>query len=322
MKKKVLIPQKIMEFGEIYLEERGYEVIHGSSDDEDTIAKEAHDCDAILIRMAPITPKIIDSAPKLKVIARHGVGVDAINFNYAAQKGIWVVNAPTANFNAVAEHVIMVILACAKKSRAIDNCFRQYGANKAGTIIGEEVSGKTLGVLGLGKIGMQLAKKAYAGFEMRVIGYDPYAVKEKLPDYIELKEDMDDLFKEADFVSIHMPLNESTRGIIGEEKFKMMKSSAYMINAARGEIIDEKALITAIQEKTIAGGAFDVFEETPISLSHPLLNFDNVIITPHTAAVTNEAMKKMGIYAAQGIDEVLSGKRPTWPVNSPTIINS
>ena len=135
MKKKVLIPQKIMEYGENYLIERGYEVIRGSGDDEETIAREAKDCEAILIRMAPITPKIIDAAPKLKVIARHGVGVDHIDSSYAESKGIWVVNAPMANFNAVAEYVMMMILECAKKARAIDNCFSEYGAKKAGTII-------------------------------------------------------------------------------------------------------------------------------------------------------------------------------------------
>ncbi len=317
--KKVLIPQKIMEFGEKYLEERGYEVIHGSACDEDTISREARDCDAILIRMAPITPKIIDSAPNLKVIARHGVGVDHIDINYAAQKGIWVVNAPTANYNAVAEHAMMFILECAKKARVVDICFRNKGADEAGKVLGEEISGKTLGVLGLGKIGMQLAKKAHLGFEMRVIGYDPYISKEKLPEYIELKEDINDIFRQADFVSIHMPLNATTRGLVNEDKIKMMKPSAYIINAARGEIIDEGALISAIQNKIIAGGAFDVLNETPIQLIHPLLNHDNVIVTPHTAAVTYEAMKKMGLHAAQGIDEVLSGKKPTWPVNNPVI---
>ncbi|MGE5613021.1 MAG: hydroxyacid dehydrogenase [Bacillota bacterium] len=315
--KKVLIPQKIMEFGEQYLKERGYEVIRGSADDEDTISKEARDCEAILIRMAPITPKIIDAAPKLKVIARHGVGVDHIDINYAAQKGIWVVNAPTSNFNAVAEQVMLFILGCAKKSRAIDICFRERGANEAGKILGEEVYSKTLGILGLGRIGMQLAKKAYHGFEMRVIGYDPYIPKENLPEYIELKEDINDIFREADFVSIHMPLNNFTRGLVSEDKIKIMKPSAYLINTARGEIVDEKALISAIQNKVIAGGAFDVLNETPIQLTHPLLKHDNVIITPHTAAVTYEAMKKMGLYAAQGIDEVLSGKKPSWPVNNP-----
>lgn len=311
-----------MEFGEKYLEEKGYEVICGSAYDEDTISREARDCDAILIRMAPITPKIIDSAPNLKVIARHGVGVDHIDINYAAEKGIWVVNAPTANFNAVAEHVIMFILECAKKTRVVDICFRNQGANEAGKVLGEEISGKTLGVLGLGKIGMQLAKKAYLGFEMRVIGYDPYIQKEKLPEYIELKEDINDIFREADFVSIHMPLNNSTRGLINEEKIRIMKPSAYLINAARGEIIDESALISAIQNKIIAGGAFDVLNETPILLTHPLLKHENVIVTPHTAAVTYEAMKKMGLHAAQGIDEVLSGEKPTWPVNNPVFNRS
>ena len=306
-----------MEYGELYLQERGYEVIHGSGDDEDTIAREAKDCDAILIRMAPITPKIIDAAPNLKVIARHGVGVDKINLAYAAQKGIWVVNTPTANFNAVAEYVIMMIIACAKKARAIDSCFREIGAEKAGAIIGEEVSGKTLGILGLGRIGKQVAKKACAGLDMRVLGYDPFARPEDIPDYIELKSNMDDIFKEADYISIHMPLNDATRGSIGEAQLKLMKPSAYIINAARGEIVDEPALITAIRDQTVAGGAFDVLEKTPIARSHPLLAYENVLITPHTAAVTREAMKKMGLYAAQGIDEVLSGKTPTWPVNRP-----
>lgn len=272
-----------------------------------------------MIRMAPITRRIIDAAPNLKVIARHGVGVDHIDCGYAAQKGIWVVNAPTANFNAVAEHVMMCMLSCAKKARAVDLRFRQQGAEEAGKILGSEIEGKTLGILGLGRIGKQLAKKAYAGFDMRVIGFDPYVAKETLPGYVQLKDNIDDVFLESDFVSIHLPLNDGTRGIVNEARLGMMKPSAYLINTARGEIVDERALIAAIGQGKLAGGAFDVLAKTPIDRTHPLLSFEQVIVTPHTAAVTFEAMRNMGLCAARGIDEVLSGKKPTWPVNRPEL---
>lgn len=311
---KVLIPQRVFKCGEDYLREKGYEVIIGSASDEETIAREAADCDAMLVRMVPITKKIIDAAPKLKVIARHGVGVDLIDVAYAKTKGIYVTITPTANFNAVAEHTMMLIICCAKKMRETDCVFRSAGAEAAGKIIGEEVFGKTVGILGLGKIGMSVAKKAALGFDMTVLGYDPYIKSENVPDHIELCDKMEDVLTRADFLTIHMPLNETTRNLIGSQELSLMKNSAYIINTARGEIINETDLIRALENNSIEGGAFDVLCQTPIENEHPLMKYGNVIITPHMAGVTSEAMRKMSLQAAQGIDEVLQGKIPSWHV--------
>ncbi len=313
----VLIPQQITRPGEEYLEEKGYQIKRGSKADEQTMMEEAADCDAILIRAAKLTAKVMDAAPKLKIIARHGVGVDNIDVGYAEKKGIWVTNAPLSNYNAVAEQAILLILGCAKHSRIIDLHFRADDYYIGHRVMSLELKGKTLGILGLGKIGTSLAKKAHLGFEMSVIGYDPYAKPENLPEYVELKGSMQEVLRRADFVSVHMPLTPETKKLIGLNEIKLMKPTAFLVNTARGGIIDEEELVEALKQKVIAGGAFDFLEKDPPEITNPLFQFENVIITPHNAAITYEAMDRMGLHAAQGIHEVLSGKRPSWPVNQP-----
>jgi len=317
LKYKVFIPQQINRIGEEYLEERGYEIIRGSAADEKTMMEEGADCDAIMIRMAKLTKNIIDAAPRLKVIGRHGVGVDNVDVAYAESKGIWVTNAALANFNAVAEQTVMLILECAKNSRIIDLHFRAGDYLIGHHVVSAEVKGKTLGILGMGKIGLAVAHKLGVGFDMKVIGYDPYAKSENIPSYIEKKDSMIEVLQQADFVAIHMPLIPETKKCIGLNEIKQMKPSAYLINTARGGIVNEEELITALEQKLIAGGAFDSLEKDPPDMSNPLFKFENVIITPHNAAITNEAMDRMGLDAAQGIHEVLSGQTPSWPVNHP-----
>ncbi|MBZ4646216.1 MAG: D-3-phosphoglycerate dehydrogenase / 2-oxoglutarate reductase [Petroclostridium sp.] len=316
---KVLIPQDITEAGKKYLLERGYEIKMGSGATVDAIKKDVEDCDAILARTAPFPAEVLKAGKKLKVIARHGVGVDNIDVKTAEELGIYVTNAPLSNANSVAEHTIGLIIACARNMVRVDKEFRNGNFEIRNQLKGMDIEGKILGLVGLGRIGTMVAKKAALGLGMKVIGYDPYITQDKVAPEIELINDWEYIFKNADFVSLHMPATEKTKGIVGKKEFEIMKPTAYLINAARGEVVNEAELIEALKTKKIAGAGLDVFEQEPPAKDNPLFELHNVILTPHNAALTQEAMDRMGLHAAIGIDEVLSGKKPSWPVNNPVI---
>ncbi|MDK2800995.1 MAG: D-3-phosphoglycerate dehydrogenase / 2-oxoglutarate reductase [Clostridiales bacterium] len=316
---KVLIPQDITDAGKDFLREHGYEIKMGLGITVEQIAKDVEDCDAILARTAPFPAEVIEAGKKLKVIARHGVGVDNIDVKRATELGIWVTNAPESNANSVAEHTIGLIIACARNMVRCDKEFRNGNFEIRNQLKGFDLAGKTLAVVGTGRIGSMVAKKATLGLDMKVIGYDPYVTQDKVIPEIELVNDWEYIFKNADFISLHMPATSKTKGIVGAKEFEMMKSTAYLINAARGEVVDEAALIEALQQNKIAGAGLDVFEQEPPAKDNPLFALDNVILTPHNAALTYEAMDRMGLHAAMGIHDVLSGKKPKWPVNEPVI---
>jgi len=317
MAERVLIPQDVAEEGKIFLRERGYEVKMGSGITEDVIAREVVGCSAILARTATFSRKILEAEKGLKVIGRNGVGVDNIDVQAADELGIWVTNAPESNAATVAEHTMGLIIACARNFGRCEREFRAGNFEVRNQVKGIDLEGKTLGLLGLGRIGGRVARMASAGFDMKVIGYDPFLPAERFPAEAVKVEDWDTLFAEADFVSLHLPSSPETKGSVGAGEFDLMKSSAYLINAARGEIVDEPELIRALQANKIAGCGLDVFMQEPPPVDNPLLSMDNVKLTPHNAALTAEAMMRMSMHAAQGIDEVLSGRRPTWPVNNP-----
>jgi len=316
---KVLIPQDVSQVGKDYLLERGYEIKMGTGITVEQIAKDVEDCDAILARTAPFPAEVLKAGKKLKVVARHGVGVDNIDLKTAEELGIWVTNAPLSNANSVAEHTIGFIIACARNMVRCDKEFRAGNFEIRNQLNGYDLEGKTLGLIGVGRIGTMVAKKAALGLDMKVIGYDPYVTQDKVIPQIELINDWDYIFKNADFISLHMPANEKTKGIVGMKEFEMMKPTAYFINCARGEIVNEPDLIEALKNKKIAGAALDVFSSEPLPMDSPLFKLDNLIMTPHNAALTKEATMRMALHAAIGIDEVLSGKKPSWPVNNPKI---
>ncbi|WHH57625.1 hydroxyacid dehydrogenase [Petroclostridium sp. X23] len=316
---KVLIPQDITEAGKEYLREKGYEIKMGSGITVEAIKQDVVDCDAILARTAPFPAEVLEAGKNLKVIGRHGIGVDNIDVARAEELGIWVTNAPLSNANSVAEHTITLILASARNLAYIDKVFRNGDFEIRNRLKGMDLDGKTLGLVGLGRIGTMVAKKAALGLGMKVIGYDPYITKDKVAPEIEFVDNMETIFKNADFVSLHMPATKETKGSIGKKYFEMMKSSAFLINCARGEVVDELELIQALKDKAIAGAALDVFEQEPPEKDNALFALDNVIVTPHNAALTQESMDRMGLHAATGIDEVLSGKKPSWPVNNPKL---
>lgn len=311
---KILVSEEIANEGKQYLIDRGYELKIGRGIDTQTLIEDLDDCDGIIIRVAPMSEKVISASKKLKVIAKHGVGVDSIDLAAAKKYGLRVVNVPNANTNSVAEHAFSLILACAKKIPFMVKEYKNNNFSIKDKVHCIEVRGKTLGLIGLGRIGSSVAKMAGIGFDMKVLAYDPYIPKDRVLEGICLTDSMEEVFRESDFISIHMPANKATTKMIGSREFELMKKSAYIINTARGQIIDEIALIKALEDGEIAGAGLDVSDPEPAKVDNPLFKMDTVIMTPHNAASTKESLIRMAVGAAMGIDEILTNKEPQWPV--------
>ncbi|MCU0602337.1 MAG: hydroxyacid dehydrogenase [Desulfobacterales bacterium] len=314
---KVLIPQDVAQPGKDYLRARGHEIKMGSGVTADAIAADVVDCDAILARTAPFPAKVFEAGKKLKVISRHGVGYDNIDVAKATELGIWVTFAPESNADTVAEHAIGCIFTLARNFLQLDRETRAGNWGIRDKLLGFDLSGKVLGIVGLGKIGRRVAQKASRGLDMKVVGYDPFLELEQIGEFATPVTSMEEVFGAADFVSVHIPGGAATKGIINKKLFAVMKKTAFFINASRGDVVAESDLIEALRNGTIAGAAIDVYEKEPPPKDNPLMNMGNVLLTPHNASQTRECMIRMALHAAQGIDEVLSGKRPTWPVNDP-----
>jgi D-3-phosphoglycerate dehydrogenase len=320
MKYKVLIPEDITQSGKNYLLEKGYEIKMGRGTNVQDIIEDVVDCDAILARTQPFSKQVIEAGKKLKIIARHGVGYNNVDIDFAAQNGIYVTNAPESNAGSVAEHAILLILAIARHLVKMDSSLRSGDFAIRNRQRGNDLAGKTLAIIGLGRIGKITARKAFYGLDMKIVAYDPYINQDDVEDYIEFIG-WEDAFKRADFVSLHLPANEKTRKIVSKKEFELMKRSTFLINVARGEVVDENELIEALKSGTIKGAALDVFDSEPPGKDNPLFKLDNVIVTPHNAALTQECMDRMGLHAAICIDQVLKGEKPSWPVNNPSIKN-
>ena len=313
---KVLIPEDVSEAGKAYLRNRGYEIKMGSGISFETLRTEVKDCHGILARTARYPAEVLRAGTQLKVIGRHGVGVDNIDIATATELGIYVTNAPESNAGSVAEYTLGLIIAAARHFVQCDAALKNGNFEIRNQLIGNDIEGKVLGLIGVGRIGRLVARKAGGGLGMRVIGYDPFIDSATVPE-VEFTDSIEEVLKNADFVSLHLPANEKTMGLIDITRLMMMKPSAYLLNAARGGIVQENDLVEVLSEKRIAGAALDVFTEEPPSPSNPLFKLNNVTVTPHNAALTRECMDRMAVHAAQGIDEVLSGRTPTWPVNKP-----
>ena len=309
---RVLLPQPILPAGYEYLREHGYEVVDGRGFTEDDIVADIADCDAIIVRTAKITKRIFDAAPKLKILARHGAGYDGVDLAAAREHGVLVCTAGGANAISVAELTIFYMLYCSRNFKAVmAHCESDYRYAKMG-IPKTELEGKTLGLIGTGNIGRLVAKKAALGFDMKVVAYDPFA--RELPDYIRLTEDRDEVFRCADYVSLHVPATKDTVHSVSDHEFDLMKESAFLINTARGKIVDEGALIRALEAKKIAGAGLDVVEQEPFDLKNPLLKMENVLVAPHIGGATREASTRSSLACAQAIDDLFSGRRPKFIV--------
>jgi D-3-phosphoglycerate dehydrogenase len=268
--------------------------------------------DAVISRKGKITAEhILKSDGRLKIIARTGVGVDPSRVDLQAAKAsrVWVTNMPGSNAVSVAELVFGQMVALARHTLAADRAVRENRWSQYLKFIGTELAGKTVGIIGMGNIGTRLAIRARA-FEMRLMVYDPYIPESHVTALGGKWAGLDELLSEADFVTLHCPLTEETDGMVGERELELMKPSAYLINAARGGIVNEEALRCALQQKRIAGAALDVAANEPPAKDHPLFQLDNVILTPHIGAMTQQAAERGEWGAAEEVIRVLEGKKP------------
>ena len=313
MKMRVAIPKDVAVPGKEYLLERGYEVLVGTGNrDHDYIASFIHDADAVLARTPDYSADVLSAAPRLKVVSRHGAGMDGFDLAYCRAHGIRVTNAPGANAVSVAEHTIGQLLGLAHCIPMYDRNVRRNCWEKLRDMDCIDLAGRTLGIIGYGAIGSLVAKKARA-FDMRVLVFSPH-LSEELPEGVFPAVSAAEVFASADFISLHLPLNERTREMVDDAMLSRMKEGSYLINNARGGIISEEALIRHLQSGHLAGVALDVFTKEPLPEGHPFLAMENVILTPHTAALTKESKARMSLMAAMGIDDVLQGREPRWPV--------
>ena len=310
---KVVILQDITAAGREYLKEHGCEIKVLNDCSVANVCKEAVGADAMLVRTTPYPAEIFEAAKQ--VIGRYGAGFDNIDLDAATAHGVQVCNAPIANSNSVAEHTMTLLLACAKNLILQDTACRAGDFESRNRAMGVEVDGKTLGLIGCGRIGQLVAQKAALGFGMKIIGYDAYAKQENIPPYINLVSSPEEVYQQADFISMHVPLTPSTRNMVNKQVFEMMKPTAYLINCARGGVVNETDMYEALSNGVIAGAGLDVFADEPINPKNPLYTLSNIVVTPHNAALTYEAADRMGLHAAQGIIEVKNGQAPTWPVN-------
>lgn len=318
MKSKVLIPQPITQVGIDYLKASDCEIVTSGTSEQEMMDA-IRDCDAVLARTAVYSANVIDAAPKLKIIARHGVGVDSIDYRYAEKKGIWVAICAD-NALSVAEHVIYLILCCAKRGIEADRMTREGRYAQRNSLFGTDLAGKTLGVMGMGRIGRLVSQKARLGLDMKILGYDPFVSADRMPEGVIPVAWPEELFEKSDFITLHLPATEETHHMIQMDYLKRMKSTAYLINAARGEIVKESDLAEALKRGILAGAGLDVYDPEPPQKDNPLFALPNVVLTPHTAAITRECMDRLGLGAAKEIVRVLNGEAPLAPVNKPEIL--
>lgn len=312
---KILIPEDIAESGKTYLTERGYSLKVGVPTDTESLKKELMDADGVIVRNAKYPKEVFEQAPRLKVIARHGTGVDNIDVAAAEKQGIWVVNGPVANVNAVAEYTAAVILALSCRLQLLNAYTRRQDWSLRLAMKRHELKGGTVGLIGFGHIGELVAEKLTTGFGMKVIAYDLRKKETSLSGVI-LTDDLDQVLSQADFVSLHIPSTDQTRGMFDYNMFHRMKPGSFFINCARGDLYIEKDLAVVLKEGYLAGAALDVYKEEPLKDSE-LYGLEQVLLTQHNAGISEESKVNMSLYAAMGVDQILTGQVPSWPVNHP-----
>ena len=309
---KVLLYEPMHSEGTHLLEE-SCEVEYAESLVEKDLISQVSDVDAIIIRANGVVSRaIIEAAPRLKVIGRHGVGLDAIDVEAAKKHGVKVVYTPTGNSESVAEHFVVLALMLAKKVRLADMALRAGNWQARYELIGTELWGKTVGIIGFGRIGQQTARICKKGFEMKVIYYDVVRYPEVEKELEATRLDKEDVFSESDFISLNLPLLPSTRHTINAGLLKRMKRTAFLINMARGPVWMEEDVVRAIQENWIAGVGSDVYEIEPAAADNPLFKLDNFVGTPHMSAHTEESMIRMSLVAGDVL-AVLEGREPNFP---------
>jgi D-3-phosphoglycerate dehydrogenase len=266
------------------------------------------DVEGIIVRLLPVDRELMERAPNLKVIGRHGTGVDTVDLGFATRRGIPVVYTPDANAASVAEYVLALMLALARKAHLADRYVRDGEFHRRGELIGTELCKKTLGIIGLGRVGRRLADICGNGLQMSVMAYDPYASGPFASEGVQMVSDLESLLAASDFVSVCVPLTEETTGMIDGAQLALMKPSAYLINTARGAVVDEASLADAVRNGQLAGAALDVFSQEPPPMDSPLLmSSESIILSPHIASSTTEALERMSVQVVQAVLRVLRG---------------
>ena len=296
------------------LAEVGAELVAVQCKNQDEVIAVTKDADGILALVTPMTRPVIETWTKMKVIARYGIGVDTVDLQAATDHGVFVTNVPDFCYDEVSDTAMSLILAVSRKVVAMHQLVRQrvYDRSLAHPIY--KLRGKTLGLVAFGHIAQAVARKAIP-FGFKILAYDPYVRPDAFTDFPIEIVGLEELLRRSDVVSLHTPLTSETRHMIGQPQFQMMKQTAFFINTSRGPVVDQQALTKALQEKWIAGAGLDVLEKEPPDPSEPLLDFDNVVLTPHYASYSEEAYQEVREKAARQIVQALRGEIPTCLVN-------
>jgi len=318
---KVFLTRKLFDEAISLIEEYADVEVYESEEEPapyDLILEKVRDVDGLLCLLTDkIDARIIEAGERLKVISNYAVGYDNIDVEAATRRGIYVTNTPGVLTETTADLAWAILMAIARRVVEADKYVRAgrwIHAWGPKMMLGSDVHGKTLGIIGLGRIGSAVARRA-KGFNMRIIYYDIFR-REDLERELGLEyKPLEELLKEADYVTLHVPLTKETHHLIGERELDLMKPTAYLINTSRGAVIDQRALYKALKERRIAGAALDVFEKEPIDPDDPLLELDNVVLTPHIGSASVETRKKMAMMAAENLVSVLKGVEPPNLVN-------
>jgi len=289
----------------------GAELILAQVREEEELIRVGKEADGLINQYALLTRRVFENLPKCKVVARYGVGVDSIDLRAATDLGIIIAFVPDYCIDEVASHAVAMILTLTRKTAFFDRKVKSSQWDfRPGTPI-HRIQGKTLGLIGCGKIGFEVAKRISA-FGVKVMAFDPYI--QRAGEKIELT-DLETVLTKSDFISIHCPLNESTRHLVGEQEFKKMERKPFLINTSRGPIVDEKALIQALEEGRISGAGLDVLETEPPSSKNPMLKMENVILSPHVGFYSEESISELKRRTAKSVSDVLRGMWPGSVVN-------
>ena len=314
-RKRVVIPEYIDPAG-LELLRRETEVLFLPDLPGTKLNDAVADAHGLGVRVTRVTAELMTAAPHLEVVAKHGVGYDNIDVAAATERGIVVVTTPKANSVSVSEHIVALMLGLANRVCAADSDLRLGRFKKREDYIGVELKGKTLGVVGIGRIGSETVTKCRLGFGMNVIAYDPYVPLDKFDALgCRRSDNLERVVREADFLVLCVPLTAETSGMMGTRELALMKPGSYLVNTSRGGIVDEDSLYKTLVAGGIAGAGMDVFVNEPPAADHPLLSLHNFIATPHVAGATVEAMRRMATDMAEEILRVLRSERPLYPVN-------
>ncbi len=315
---KILVAEPLAKQGLEILRAPGHEVDEKIGLTPEELAAIIGDYDALLVRsQVKVTADILAHANRMVVIGRAGVGVDNVDLDAATKAGIVVVNAPTGNTVSAAEQTITLMLALAHKTAAADASMRR-GEWKRSSFTGVELRGRTLGIIGLGKIGQAVADRA-RGLEMNVIGFDPFVTAEQAALHGVTLAEVDKIIETADVITVHVPLNKATRGIINADNIGKLKPGVMLVNVARGGVYDEAVVAQALKDGKIAGAAIDVYETEPPAADNPLLSAPNTVLTPHLGALTAEAQLRVAEEACEQVVDVLAGRSARYAVNAPLL---